>query len=1217
MMHRGGRSNDDEDDVSNGAIDYYTTQFRKHKQSNSKDGSIQENLAFQYQHGYGVKKYIQWAIELYRSAAQQGYMKAQFNLGQLYENNSDIKFNFKKAAEWYTMAAKQGNDLAQNKLGQLYEKGLGVDMDDANALYWYTEAANQGNRDAQYSLGRLYRKGGGSIDQCYASATKWYSLAAQQGSSVAQNCLELLNQKGICVQETPHLSKKKRLCSKLRFDISLLKDPLIAEEQKKIASRALVGDGEAMYHIGNNYYHGIHFDQEKQVGFQWLIRAAKTKNEKARMRVANLYKEGNTVDQNYFMASIWYTRSAKLNDRDAQYDLGLLYKKGHGVRKGPLEASKWFIKSADQGHVTAPYQLGILKYEENGLDDKNQDTKEAFAVSAHRGHTDAYYKLGFIIMHCNGEPVTFLHLFKHAARLGSTRAQYLLGVLYERGQYIEHNLIKAKMHYTMAAKSTHPKFQFKMALKYLKGQVVDQNYSMAFDLFKRAAKNGLVDARNLFSMPILATTKPARFYALIVIMLETVSNQHDVELNIGYIYEFGITNASHCLFEKNWSKAMAWYNEGIIKGDPQALFRLGVMYQEGKGIEKDLENTLDCYTRAHHQGVTEATYRLACIYLGGHGVPQDDVMAFHLYTMASHKGHEKSRMLLSKDDTCKSADGPCKSDDEPRHCDIISMLKVVANTGNVALQYRLGVFYEESDISEAMEWYMLAARAGMLEACYKLGHLYGQEQDYRQAIVLFEKAAKGNHDDALYQLGQMYLYGRGVERDYLKAYELYSMAAQEGNDLAYDMLDPVISDDKTNSILMYKLIAQNGNRDLQYKLGVYYDKELGFLEAIKWYSMAAADLHREALYRLGILYEKGLGMEPNYQKSLQLYNQAADQGHSDAIYKLAILYYNGNGVDKDSSLAVKYCQEAAEKNNSTCQYILGTIYEQGHVVPKDILKALEWYSKAYLQGNDHSASKLYNMYIDVEYESEFYLKLFRILSVFEKSQETSDPRLYSEYGYMYYSLGTLYYYGRGPKKDVYAALKYFSIACHKYEFGENMITLEYNPNNPEGQDNLLGKLNDFYRYQHNLDNHGLSTQNLAQANQVIRIAKNYLKAFISAEHKCPESLIKIADMYLNGQGVTQNDTIALLLYKCVAEQQEDYVNFEFGIKFYRGEGANQNYQVSIVFLKKSAEQNYTRAQRYLGDMYYYGDGVDINYDEALKWYKQSINGKEIKIKIKS
>jgi TPR repeat protein len=34
-------------------------------------------------------------------------------------------------------------------------------------------------------------------------------------------------------------------------------------------------------------------------------------------------------------------------------------------------------------------------------------------------------------------------------------------------------------------------------------------------------------------------------------------------------------------------------------------------------------------------------------------------------------------------------------------------------------------------------------------------------------------------------------------------------------------------------------------------------------------------------------------------------------------------------------------------------------------------------------------------------------------------------------------------------------------------------------------------------------------------------------------------------------------------------------------------------------------------------MYYYGDGVDINYDEALKWYKQSINGKEIKIKIKS
>ncbi|PMG31544.1 hypothetical protein BCU94_07345 [Shewanella sp. 10N.286.52.C2] len=65
---------------------------------------------------YNSQKYEK-AIFLFKSAAEQGYVDAQFNLGVIYGNGQGVTKDDKQAVAWYRKAADQGNASAQSKLG--------------------------------------------------------------------------------------------------------------------------------------------------------------------------------------------------------------------------------------------------------------------------------------------------------------------------------------------------------------------------------------------------------------------------------------------------------------------------------------------------------------------------------------------------------------------------------------------------------------------------------------------------------------------------------------------------------------------------------------------------------------------------------------------------------------------------------------------------------------------------------------------------------------------------------------------------------------------------------------------------------------------------------------------------------------------------------------------------------------------------------------------
>ena len=86
-----------------------------------------------------------------RQAADQGFVRAQFNLGLSYDGGIGVAREAAEAARWFTRAAVQGDPGAQQSLGVMYANGDGVPQDLVLAHTWLSLAAAGTTGDARSS----------------------------------------------------------------------------------------------------------------------------------------------------------------------------------------------------------------------------------------------------------------------------------------------------------------------------------------------------------------------------------------------------------------------------------------------------------------------------------------------------------------------------------------------------------------------------------------------------------------------------------------------------------------------------------------------------------------------------------------------------------------------------------------------------------------------------------------------------------------------------------------------------------------------------------------------------------------------------------------------------------------------------------------------------------------------------------------------------------
>jgi TPR repeat protein len=82
------------------------------------------------------------------------------------------------------------------------------------------------------------------------------------------------------------------------------------------------------------------------------------------------------------------------------------------------------------------------------------------------------------------------------------------------------------------------------------------------------------------------------------------------------------------------------------QGDRDAMFRLAVAYQNGRGVAEDDLKAVELYRKAAAKGDARAMANLGVMYSRGEGVAKDDSAAIAWYTKAAEAGSAKAMVML-------------------------------------------------------------------------------------------------------------------------------------------------------------------------------------------------------------------------------------------------------------------------------------------------------------------------------------------------------------------------------------------------------------------------------------------------------------------------------------------------------------------------------------------------------------------------------------------
>lgn len=194
------------------------------------------------------------------------------------------------------------------------------------------------------------------------------------------------------------------------------------------------------------------------------------------------------------------------------------------------------------------------------------------------------------------------------------------------------------------------------------------------------------------------------------------------EEKLGDLYEQGLG------VEKNLKLAFDWRVKAANRGNLQVQVKLGKMYQDGVGVGKDAGKALYWFKRAATEGNAEAQSQLGKMYHYGIGVESDRAAARSWFEKAAQQGDESAIYFVQ---LIESIGYQIKEGWYNR----LPELHRLANDGDLEVQYQLAQRYEhgvggvKKDVSVALDWYKRAATGGHRMAMQTLSHIYASGLD--------------------------------------------------------------------------------------------------------------------------------------------------------------------------------------------------------------------------------------------------------------------------------------------------------------------------------------------------------------------------------------------------------------------------------------------------------------------------------------------------------
>lgn len=422
------------------------------------------------------------------------------------------------------------------------------------------------------------------------------------------------------------------------------------------------------------------------------------------------------------------------------------------------------------------------------------------------------------------------------AENGDAYSQLQLGMLYQEEKKSE----LAVRWFQRAANMGVSMAQYQLALCFITGEGINQDFSLGFTWALKAAKQGFPFAQ--------------------VLVAKLYTNGDGTQKDLTEAFEW-------------WKKCADFSNASVAPGfkdcASEAQFQVGVCYAQGKGVSKDETKALEWFTKASQLGSTNAEYALGYAYMNGLGTKQDYQQAIKHYNIAANDGNMPSQFFLAL--LYHNGQGTKKNSNVA-----FNWMKKAADQGFIDAMNYVGIYYLTGD---------------------------GTEKNPQKAYKYISDAANRNSDYASWILSKMYYNGDGVEKDSTLSIKWGTKAADLGNHEAEVFLGQLYeygragySQNNNKAIKWYTKAAEQNYPPAQTQLGWLYYKLNNYKDAYTWFAKATEGNYSEGYNGLAYCYFDGKGVTKDTDKALALINQALTLSNNDPRYldtKGELLYKMG------------------------------------------------------------------------------------------------------------------------------------------------------------------------------------------------------------------------------------------------------------------------------------------------------------------------------------
>ena len=318
-------------------------------------------------------------------------------------------------------------------------------------------------------------------------------------------------------------------------------------------------------------------------------------------------------------------------------------------------------------------------------------------------------------------------------------------------------------------------------------------------------------------------------------------------------------------------EATKWYKNAARKGFFESivsLYRVGNYYELGEGVTRNEQEAYSCYKIAADQKYADAQYKMGLFFaLGKGGVYVDDEKARYYWQLAAESGHVAARVALEK------------GLDSPKPIWISKVAK------------------------GAVEKLRAYAKKADADSYYCIGQFFEERKWYKWALINYMKAWDLDLEEAYFKIAGFKEKGRGCDRDFTAAIDIYLQFAFWGDKRAIQRLWEIIHNTNLRSDLDWvKRATWLGSETERGQALINKGKEwqkCGDLKgAFNAYRAALYFDVPEAYYLYAVCYEKGWGITASDGQAMLYYEKAASAGIIEAYLRMGEISERNNEYNR-------------------------------------------------------------------------------------------------------------------------------------------------------------------------------------------------------------------------------------------------------------------------------------------------------------------------------